>query len=408
MRARALGTLAAAAALAGCTFGERDVPVGEDRPVVHAVLNPATLEQAVLVERTLTGRVTVSAESISVSGDPIASGGGVPITGARVFVVAPDGAVATAIESRVIRAGSRTPVGTGVYQFLNSAITETWGAPRPVGFGPTNQIRVVPGGRYRLRVELPDGRLTTGESLVPGGAATRLIDGFEALTFNRDTDTLRVRWDPVPGARTYALRIETPYGAFFMFNDSNSVALTGELRNLFAERLPRAFQAGFTQYLYVAAVDTNYFDYYRSTNSPFSGSGIINRLTGGIGLFGAYTPILSRALHVRANDRDPVDGRYVSASPAGPELIRIWVDARGNGSAEITGAYRLPGGDQYGMLGTLRGDQLRLSAVDNRDWRFLVRAIEGTVRGDTIVARVTGQVSTNDPGTRVFVRQTTP
>lgn len=406
MRRIALGASVVATLAAACTFGERVVPAGADRPVVHAVLNPATLEQSVLVERTLTGRVTVGDDSLASAADPIASGGGVPISGARVSVIAPDGAVATAVETQVARAGASGPAGTGVYRFLNAAIAA--GPLRPGGLGPSNQIPVVTGARYRLRVELPDGRLTTGEALVPGTPGAPLGDDFAALTFLRDVDTLRLRWPAVAGARAYALRIESPYGAFFLFTDSTSVSLTGDLRNLFADRLPRVFQAGFQQNVLVAAVDTNYFDYYRSTNNPFSGSGIINRLTGGIGLFGAYVPVLSRTLAVRATDRDPVDGRYFAPVAGGQETLRFWVDTRGNGVAELSGAYRLPGGEQYGVLGTLTGDRVRLHALDDRDARFIVRTIEGTLRGDTLRAQVAGQIPTNDPGVRVFVRQPAP
>ena len=60
------------------------------------------------------------------------------------------------------------------------------------------------------------------------------------------------------------------------------------------------------------------------------------------------------------------------------------------------------------MLGTLTGDRLKLTALDNRDWRFVVRTIEGTVRGDTIRVQLSGGLPTNDPGTRVFVRGAAP
>jgi len=403
VRARAIVAALGALLLAACEFGEHSVPPGEDRPVVHAVLNPTAIAQSVLVERTLTGRVTVFTDSANSAIDPIVTGGGVPISDARVTVIGPDGTSATAIEARILRGNAGPPEGTGVYRFLNSAPGAGRGESRPPGFGTGNELQILPGRRYMLRVELPDGRVTTGETTVPGTGDIP-ADDFAALTFNRDVDTLRLRWNAVPGARTYALRVETPYGAFFMFSDSTSVALTGELRNLFADRLPRAFQAGFTQTVYVAAVDTNYFDYYRSTNSPFTGSGIINRLTGGIGLFGGYLPVMARALFVRSGEHDPLDGRYASASPAGQETLRLWVDTRGNGVTEVSAAYRLPGRDQYGCLGTVVGDHIRMRALDPQDYRRVIRTIDGTVRGDTIFAQVSGLVSTNDPGTRVFIK----
>ncbi len=392
-----------------CTFDERRVATGEDRPVVHAVLNAGTLEQSVLVERTLTGRIAVSDDSASSVDDPIVSGGGVPINGARVTITGPDGTVATAIETLVRRTTVAEPAGTGMYVFLNSNPLPSQGGVRPAGFGATNQLPILPGGRYRLRVELPDGRVTTGQTLVPGTPSTSVAPPFDVSTFNRDTDTLRLRWTPVPGARAYALRIESVYGAFFLFTDSAAIDLTGELRNLFAERLPRVFQAGFTQNVYVSAVDTSYFDYYRTRNDPFTGSGIINRLSGGIGLFGSWVPILSRALFVRANDRDPIDGRYfANDGPRGQELLRIWADGRGNGVTEVTGAYRLAGNEQYGLIGTLTGETIRLRAIDNRDTRYTYAVLEGTLRGDTVRVKVTGQIPTNDPGNRTFIKSRPP
>jgi hypothetical protein len=293
-------------------------------------------------------------------------------------------------------------VGTGVYRFANLAAPEPGARP---GGAPPPGLRVVPGGRYRLRVDLPTGGSVTGESTVPGAGAGLPPNPFVAVTYNRDRDTLALSWPAVPGARAYALHVETPYGPFYLFSDSASFRLTGQLRNLFAERLPRVFQAGFTQYLYVAAVDSNYFDYYRSGNSPFTGSGLITRLQGGLGLFGAYVPVLTRAVFVRADDRDPLDGRYVSRAYNGLETLRLWVDARGPGGAvEVTGAYRLASGEQFGVVGTVVGGQVRLRAVVRDDVRFVFRTLDGTVRGDTLVITLGGAVAPNDDGKRAFGR----
>jgi hypothetical protein len=401
MRARrrtAAGFGTCALLAAACEFGEKVVPPGVERPVVHAVLNPAAGTGIVLVERTLTGRVEARDDSLASPNDPIRSAGGVPITGARVVVSDARGNFVVAEEQRLLT----QPVGTGVYRFPNIAVPEP--PPRPGG-APRTGVAIVPGGRYQLRVETPDGTVVTGETTVPGAPGRPGGESFSALTFNRDRDTLALTWPEVPGARSYALQVETPYGSFFLFTDSTSLRLTGGLRNLFAERLPRVFQTGFTQYLYVAAVDSNYFDYYRSTNSPFTGSGIINRLSGGIGLFGSYVPILSRAVFVRADNHDPLDGRYQARTYNGTEILRLWVDTREGGIAEVTGAYRLPTDDQYGVLGTLDGTRLRLRVIQRNDARFVFRTLDGTVRGDTITLTVGGAVTPDDPKTRVFVRE---
>ena len=394
--AGAIAVLAAA-----CTFGEQEIPAGVERPVVHVVLNPAAASASVLVERTLTGQAHTDDALVVDPLDPIRSGGGVPISGARVVVADTAGHEVVAEEQRVTRGGQ--VAGTGVYRFVNVAAqggVQPWGAPPP-------GIRIVRGGRYALRVQTPDGTVVTAEARVPGTGPEPETPDFSPVTFNRDRDTLALRWPAVPGARAYALQVGSPYGTFYLFTDSTTLHLTGELRNLFAERLPRVFQAGFTQYLYVAAVDSNYYDYYRSTNNVFTGSGLINHLRGGIGLFGAYVPLVSRVVFVRADDDDPLDGRYVSPAYNGSESLRLWVDTRAAVTA-VTGAYRLATDEQYGVVGTLEGNRLRLRAVQAEDARFVFRTMDGTVQGDTITLVLGGAVASNDPGTRRFVKVRTP
>ena len=394
--------LLALVVLHACTFGEQAIAPGAERTVVHAVLNPAAADQLVLVERTLTGRVSVSDDSLGSAVDPIATGGGVPINGARVVVTDEQGASAIATETLVVPPGASAARGTGVYRFDNLAL------PASVFGQPRRGLRIVPGARVSLRVETPEGTVVTGVTRVPGTATTLFEPRAQSVTMLRDVDTLRLRWDAVPGARAYLVRAEPPYGAFFLFSDSAAVQLTGDLRNLFADRLPRVFQAGFTQWVTVAAVDTNFFDYYRSGNSPFTGSGLINRLSGGIGVFGAYVPMLSVAVTVRATPRDPFDARYFAPGPQGREQLRLWVDARSGQLAEITGAYRLPTDEQYGVLGTLNGTRLQLRAVESGDARVANRVIEGEVRGDTLLVQMRGALLVGDDGRRVFVREREP
>jgi hypothetical protein len=398
-----LGTtvIALLALATACTFGEQEIPPGVERPVVHVVLNPAAAAATVLVERTLTGQSPTDNALVVDALDPIRSGGGVPISGARVLVADTAGNQTVATEVMDTRGGQVR--GTGVYRFQNIAASsgvQPGGAPPP-------GLRVVRGGRYALRVQTPDGTVVTAEARVPGTGPEPEETNFAPITFNRDRDTLALSWPAVPGARAYALQVGSPYGTFYLFTDSTTLRLTGELRNLFAERLPRLFQAGFTQYLYVAAVDSNYYDYYRSANNVFTGSGLINHLHGGIGLFGAYVPLLSRVVFVRAEDDDPFDGRYVSPSYNGNESLRLWVDARG-AVTEVTGAYRLATDEQYGVVGTLEGGRLRLHAVTADDARFVFRTMDGTVQGDTITMVLGGAVASNDPGTRRFVKTRAP
>ena len=382
--------------LAACEFGERAIAPPEQRAVVHAVLAPEFNEQSILVEELLTGRVTVNDSVLGSTTDPIVTGGGVPITDARVTVTDEQGNVALARETQVSRSAPPGDGGTGVYKFVNAA------PGGPLG----NTVLVRPGHRYTLRVETVDGRVVTGSTVVPGrrDSATAPVVAFRS--FNRDRDTLTLRWSAIEGARSYAVRVDSPLGPFYLFSDSTSFRVTGDLRNLFVERLPRLFLPGFRQTISVAAVDSNYFDYYRSGSNPFTGTGIINRLSGGIGLFGAYVPITTQSLQVTGEADEPIEGRYVAPVGAGREQLRVWVNGVEGGVTLLSGSYRLPGEEQFGYTGTLQGDRMVLRAYLNQDTRLVFRDIVGTVHGDTLRLQVTRSLMPGDDGRRVFVKTT--
>src|SRR5687768_12224632 len=108
-----------AAVASACQFDTITVPDGRERPVVHAVLNPWTADQTILLERTLTGRVTIDDDLPPNRVDPIVSGGGVPISGARVVIYNAGNDSVVAVEDVTVRDDGR---GAGVYRFRNSAI----------------------------------------------------------------------------------------------------------------------------------------------------------------------------------------------------------------------------------------------------------------------------------------------
>ena len=99
--------------------------------------------------------------------------------------------------------------------------------------------------------------------------------------FNRDRDSLRLTWRSVVARAAIWCASNSPFGAFLLYTDSTHITLKGDLRNYFASSLERVLIPGFRQRVSVAAVDSNFFDYYRSRNDPFTGSGIINNLDGG-------------------------------------------------------------------------------------------------------------------------------
>ena len=74
-----------------------------------------------------------------------------------------------------------------------------------------------------------DGALLAAETSVPGGTTA---DVAEPRVFDWSRDTMMVQWPAAPGARSYFIRIEAPYGPRSFFTDSTRLRLTGDLRNV--------------------------------------------------------------------------------------------------------------------------------------------------------------------------------
>jgi hypothetical protein len=379
MRRASFARLGAVAALvvAACTFDEQAVAVQPPQVVVHAVLDPGTLEQQVLVERTLSGAVDIQRNQRFDADDPINTGGGIPIGGAEVTITGPDGPV-KGVEASV--SGRPSSYSSGVYV---------------VRFGPGGTFVPPPlrrGVSYQLRVRTPDGTVVTGTTTIPDIAP--VVPGSRLDLFNRDHDSVRVTWRDTPGARSYLVRAETPFGAFLLFTDSTHITLGGDLRNYFATSLERVFIPGFRQRVSVAAVDSNYFDYYRSRNDPFTGSGIINRLEGGIGVFGAAVNVNTRTLDVVQDPREPViEGLWdVAVAPrAVVDVFRLYVETPGEPAA-LSGWYtrNRTSGVLEGMIGTRTKGRVVLEFLANQQAVDTVAVFAGEQRGDSLVGAFVG------------------
>jgi hypothetical protein len=384
MRRTSLVRLGAVAmcVVAACTFDEKTVAVQSPQVVVHAVLDPGTQEQQVLVERSLSGAVNIRENQRFDSEDPINTGDGIPISGAEVTISGPDGTV-TGFEAPVV--GRPSSYSSGRY-------VAVFGAGAAFASPPLR-----PGVRYQLRVRTPDGVVVTGSTVIP--VINPVGFGSRVDLFNRDRDSLRVTWRDVAGARAYLVRVESPFGAFLLFTDSTHITLKGDLRNYFASSLQRVFIPGFRQRVSVAAVDSNFFDYYRSRNDPFTGSGIINDLEGGIGLFGAAVNISARTLDVAQDSREPsFEGLWdVAESPrALVDVVRLYVETAGDPAA-LSGWYtrNRVSGVRDGMIGTRTNGRVVLEFLANQAAIDTVAVFSGEQRGDSLVGAflgVTGRV----------------
>ncbi len=264
--------------LSACELTEVTIPEGEPRVIVQSVYSARRADQFVVVERSLTGSVpTADVDDGIPPGEPR-----IPIGGAVVTLTN---------ESRVEGCGTDT-------LFPRAAQSGIYAADFSCG--------ALPGERVRLQVVTPEGDVVTGTTTVPGArsVSVRLATDSattegQVLELDRERDTIRIAVDPI-FAR--AMQVEVRQAddpdeiAVYLFTDSLGVALPGDLYNPFEGDSGRpVFEQWVVYRLTVAVTDSNYYDFVRSRSDPFTGRGFLNRLEGGIGVFGsvaAYTYFL--------------------------------------------------------------------------------------------------------------------
>lgn len=351
------------------------IPAPAPRIVVHAVLNAGAAEQIVLVESSLTGRVVIDDSLKFDPLDPIRTAGGEPITGADVRLLA--GADTVGVSATETRVSGR---GTGRYVVSRA------------------QLAIAPGATYRLRIRTADGRVATGRTVVPGAPSGWSADAAltkQTVAFNRDVDSLRLAWTGAAGGRAYAVRVETPYGPWALFSDSTSFTLSGGLRNFLAAGLPNVFLPGFTQQLSVTSVDQNFYDYNRSGNDPFGGSGLISSVSGGLGLFGSLVVLGSYDVATTRSDRAPIDARWTGVAANGATVdLDLWVDDPGPAASALSGRQRSP--RRY-LLGIQSGETVRLATLVGSSSADTLAFFTGRLAGDSLVGSYDKRFDTSGP-----------
>jgi hypothetical protein len=360
-----------------CEIEKVAIPQTDAHIALHGVLSATAATQVVLLERTRTG--TVPSFEL---GDPFFTAA-VAESNATVVLITPTGQTLVGLEDNSIPSNSGR--GAGNYRFDL----------------PGNALER--GGTYRLSVVTSTGALLSAETSVPDGVVAALA---EQRDFDRARDTVVIEWPESPGARSYLVRIETPFGPRAFFTDSTRVRLTGELRNVDVTSLPRVFIPGFPQAITVSAVDSNYYDWFRTHNNRLSGTGVINRVNGGIGVLGALVRLRFTELRVLTAQLESPAGTFDfdgtqfdrSVTPyLGLELHVESRAARGDQADALSGRYErrpffgMEGCVICGLLGTVRDGQIELALL--RDWsaRDTAEVFEGEIRGDTIVGFYRGQ-----------------
>ena len=293
---RSLLSLGLVISLAGCELKEVTVPEGEVTLIVQSVIRTDLSAQFVFVERSLTGA----------TGDLDPSTDGDPVTNATV----------------VIRNLSNADDGVcsrSTILFPNPGLAGRYDSP-------LGCIPVSPGDSLTLTVTTPDGFRVTGQMRAPGAVGLQMFvnrllrrpDPGDILPFDRETDSLRFVAIPRFG-RGMDVNIESITGVGIVGNrlnffvDDTTVSVPGDLLDVFEldpeEPGEPLFRAGRLAQVSVSMSDSNYFDFVRSANDPFSGQGFINKLDGGIGVFGGLET-RTFTFRVTSEQEDPREGRY--------------------------------------------------------------------------------------------------
>jgi hypothetical protein len=291
--------------LGACKLSEITVPVGDPVLVVQAVMRPDRMDQFVVVEWSFSGDVDPGEFEI---GDVPAEGSPrTPVEGATVAISNKD--------------FSGDPCGDEVV-FTNTPQVPKRFTLRGVYWGPPACPTMRVGDRLALRIETREGLVVTGETTVPGlGGADLAVAGTQVpfgtddtTTFNRDRDTLHLHVEALAGRRVQLqvrqlADVQRPPSST-VFADTTSFLLPGDALDVFTGRDGKdVFRAGRHYSLTLALSDSNYFDFSRSFSNQFTGRGFINRLQGGIGVFGSLVAISTTVTAV-GDKEDEREGVY--------------------------------------------------------------------------------------------------
>ncbi|HTE43723.1 MAG TPA: DUF4249 family protein [Gemmatimonadaceae bacterium] len=369
---------------AACALDQFTLPIVPSTLVLHGVLSASAPAQRIVLERTITGELAIPIVVPYESAEPILSDYGNAESDAVTQLTTPSGQT---IAGREVRTFSGDGHGAGLYEFALAGSS------------------LVPGGRYRLRVVTKRQEVVTAETTVP---STTPVSTGTTVTLDRSRDTIALQWASVAQARGYQVRVESPFGPWLAFVDDTHLSIAGSLRNLFVDNLPSLFQPGFRQAVTVSAVDSNMYDYYRSSNNAFTGTGVISRVSGATGFFGSFVILARRTVDVTAPTTRPIEGTFdlqerlggFYGGVADARSITLYVEspaARAGQPDAVTGSYRRAGGSSAAAIGTLGNSHLKLVFLSDQ---FLTDTLESFV-ADLHADSLVGTFSKGAPATYV-------
>jgi hypothetical protein len=340
---RLIGAMLLGLSASACDLSDTVVPVGDPVVVVHGVIRPDLPEefhgrQYIVVERSLTGLLNPSdampgdssqsqvyvpqeksddgrfhrADSLTI---PYGGYPSVPIEGANVWV--------ENLDHTEDACGNRV-------QFLEDpgSPVKTGALGPGVYWGPQDCPTMRTGDHLALTVETPESEIVTGITRIPAMHGAYLQVPGDSIsfgtdhvtTFNRDRDTLEIGVEPEAG-RLLQFEVRrwgdlTDFGTK-IYVDTTAFRLPADVVNTFViGDEDDVFRAGRNYIVSVALTDQNYFDYSRSRNNTFTGRGFINRLNGGIGIFGSLVATSTHTKSIGDVD-DPREGRYTLSGSFG-------------------------------------------------------------------------------------------
>jgi hypothetical protein len=152
-------------------------------------------------------------------------------------------------------------------------------------------------------------------------------------------------------------------------------------------------------------VDANFYDWFRTHNDPLTGTGLVSRVQGGLGVFGSLVRLHYEDLDVRAPQTEPIAGTYrlvgtFEEQSSAPFLgLTLYVESAASRAGQpdaLSGRYDVRGYLGYtgclvcGLLGTIKDNKVVLSMLTAWSARDTTDVFTGELHGDTLVGSYRG------------------